>query len=173
MYLIVIVFSYPPIDPINFDLIIVGTVLSESIIAVAAFVVGKTILHLDPNSFYDNHFASLSFHDLTSYLTSPHSFPFATITVASSNSNDIVVVDLVHQPICTDVETATYDESRKFNIDLGGPMPLFCTDKTIDLLMKLGATQYLEFKGINESFVYEANTGLVNVLDSRGAIFRN
>ncbi|KAG5026448.1 hypothetical protein JHK86_022362 [Glycine max] len=160
MYLIVVVFSYPPIDPINFDLIIVGTVLLESIIAVAAFVVGKTILHLDPNSFYDNHFASLSFHDLTSYLTSPHSLPFATITVASSDSNDIVVVDLVHQPICTDVETATYDESVFLNENSTSIW------ETIDLLMKLGATQYLEFKGINESFVYEANTGLVNVLDS-------
>ncbi|MCI52927.1 rab proteins geranylgeranyltransferase component A 1-like, partial [Trifolium medium] len=44
--------SYPPIDPVNFDLIIVGTGLSESVIAAAASAVGKTILHLDPNSFY-------------------------------------------------------------------------------------------------------------------------
>ncbi|KHN12789.1 Trimethylguanosine synthase [Glycine soja] len=36
-----------------------------------------------------------------------------------------------------------------------------------------GAAQYLEFKGIDESFVYEANAGLVNVLDSREMIFRD
>ncbi|KAG5098882.1 hypothetical protein JHK82_048736 [Glycine max] len=138
MYLIIVVFSYPSIDPVNFDLIIVGTALSECVIAVAASVVGKTILHLDPNSFYDSHFASLSFHNLTSYLTSPHSLPSAATVVASSNSDDIVVVDL-----------------------------------TIDLLMKSGAAQYLEFKGIDESFVYEANAGLVNVLDSREMIFRD
>ncbi|RZC30202.1 Rab escort protein 1 isoform B [Glycine soja] len=173
-------FSYPPIDPVNFDLIIVGTALSESVIAAAASAVGKTILHLDPNSFYGSHFASLSLHDLTSYLTSPHSLPSAATAAASSDSDDIVVVDLVHQPLCTDAETATYDESaflsensRKFNIDLGGPRALFCADKTIDLLMKSGAAQYLEFKGIDESFVYEANAGLANVPDSRGAIFRD
>ncbi|KAL2616950.1 hypothetical protein AAZV13_08G159050 [Glycine max] len=59
------------------------------------------------------------------------------------------------------------------NIDLGGLRALFFADKTINLLMKSGAAQYLEFKGINESFVYEANAGLANVSDSRGAIFRD
>ncbi|KAL5152025.1 Rab escort protein 1 [Glycine soja] len=90
--------------------------------------------------------ASLSFHDLTSYLTSPHSLPSAATATTSSNSDNIVVVDLVHQPLCTDTETTTYDESvflsensQKFNIDLGGPRALFCADKTIDLLMKSGA----------------------------------
>lgn len=39
--------------------------------------------------------------------------------------------------------------------------------------MKSGASQYMEFKGIDESFVYEANEGLANVPDSRGAIFRD
>ncbi|KHN35959.1 Rab proteins geranylgeranyltransferase component A [Glycine soja] len=150
-------FSYPPIDPVNFDLIIVGTALSESVIAATTSAVGKTILHLDPNSFYGSHFASLFFHDLTSYLTSPHSLP----STASFDSDDIVVVDLVHNPSAPTRKPA-----------------LFCADKTIDLLMKSGAAQHLEFKGIDESFVYEANAdlanaGLANVPDSRGAIFRD
>jgi len=168
--------SYPPIDPVNFDLIIVGTGLSESVIAAAASAAGKTILHLDPNSFYGSHFASLSFHDLTSYLTSPNPLPAAVTTTDSED----VVVDLLHQPLCSDVEIASHDEysflsenSRKFNIDLGGPRALFCADKTIDLLLKSGAAQYLEFKGIDECFVYDANEGLANVPDSRGAIFRD
>ena len=75
---------------------------SESVIAIVASAIDKTILHLDPNSFYGSHFASLSFHDLTS----PHSLPSA----ASSDSDDIIVVDLVHQPLCTDAKTTTYDE---------------------------------------------------------------
>ncbi|KAK7406928.1 hypothetical protein VNO78_08564 [Psophocarpus tetragonolobus] len=170
-------FSYPPIDPINFDLIIVGTALSESVIAAAASAVGKTILHLDPNSFYGSHFASLSLHDLSSYLTSPRSPPAAA---SASTDSDDVVIDLVHQHICSDAEIASYDESafldensRKFSIDLGGPRALFSADKTIDLLLKSGAAQYLEFKGIDASFVFEANEGLANVPDSRGAIFRD
>ncbi|KOM45291.1 hypothetical protein LR48_Vigan06g059700 [Vigna angularis] len=168
--------SYPPIDPVNFDLIIVGTGLSESVVAAAASAAGKTILHLDPNSFYGSHFASLSFLDFTSYLTSPNPLPTAVTTTDSED----VVVDLLHQPICSDVEISCYDEysflcenSRKFNIDLGGPRALFSADRTIDLLLKSGAAQYLEFKGIDESFVYEPNGGLANVPDSRGAIFRD
>ncbi|KAK7367199.1 hypothetical protein VNO80_09208 [Phaseolus coccineus] len=168
--------SYPPIDPVNFDLIIVGTGLSESVIAAAASAAGKTILHLDPNSFYGSHFASLSFLHLTSYLTSPSPLP----AVVTTTDSEDVVVDLLQQPLCSDAEITSYNEysflcenSRKFNIDLGGPRALFSADKTIDLLLKSGAAQYLEFKGIDECFVYEANEGLANVPDSRGAIFRD
>ncbi|KAL2348693.1 hypothetical protein Fmac_002693 [Flemingia macrophylla] len=169
--------SYPPIDPVNFDLIVLGTGLSESVIAAAASAVGKTVLHLDPNFFYGSHFASLSFHDLTSYLTSPYRPPSA-----ASGDSDYVVVDLLHQSPYSDAEFASRDDesasflrenSRKFNIDLGGPKALLSADKAIDLLMKSGASQYMEFKGIDECFVYEVNEGLANVPDSRGAIFRD
>ncbi|KAK7309408.1 hypothetical protein RJT34_06112 [Clitoria ternatea] len=173
-------FSYPPIDPVNFDLIIVGTGLSESIIAAASSAVGKTVLHLDPNPFYGSHSASLSLHDLTSYLISPPSLPPA----ATFSDSDHAVIDLVRQPLCSHAEIvpcASAEEteffrenSRKFNIDLGGPRALFSADKTINLLMKSGAAQYLEFKGIDKSFVYEASGGgLVNVPDSRAAIFKD
>ncbi|KAI5438553.1 rab escort protein 1 [Lathyrus oleraceus] len=172
--------SYPPIDPVSFDLIIVGTGLSESIIAAAASAVGKTILHLDPNSFYGSHFASLSLEEITSYLNSP---PKSITAAASSSDSDYAVINLIQQPLLSDAELISCDSvdestfllenSRKFNLDLGGPRALFSADKTIDLLLKSGAAQYLEFKGIDTSLVYNANEGLVNVPDSRGAIFRD
>ncbi|CAL0331665.1 unnamed protein product [Lupinus luteus] len=178
--------SYPPIDPDHFDLIIVGTGLSESVIAAAASAVGKTVLHLDHNSFYGSHFASLSLEELTSYLNS-HSLPALPSNATTAASNDDpnhVVVDLIRQPLYSDVEIVSRDSddedvkllrenSRKFNVDLGGPRALFSAGKSIDLLLKSGAAQYLEFKGIDESLVYQANEGLVNVPDSRGAIFRD
>lgn len=173
--------SYPPIDPVNFDLIVIGTGLSESIIAAAASAVGKTVLHLDPNSFYGSHFASLSLEEITSYLNSP---PKSTTAAASSSDDsDYAVINLIHQPLISDAELISCDSvdqstfllenSRKFNLDLGGPRALFSADKTIDLLLKSGAAQYLEFKGIDTSLVYNASEGLVNVPDSRGAIFRD
>lgn len=55
---------FPPINLVKFGLIIVDITLLESIIV----VVGKTILHLNPDSFYSSHFASLSLNDLTSTL---------------------------------------------------------------------------------------------------------
>ncbi|KAJ1429755.1 WD40/YVTN repeat-like-containing domain superfamily [Sesbania bispinosa] len=101
---------------------------------------------------------------------------------ASSDSDD-VVVDLVQQPLCSNADIVSYvygdkaallrENSRKFNLDLGGPRALFSADKTIDLLLKSGAAQYFEFKGIDTSFVYEENEDLADVLDSRSAIFRD
>ncbi|KAK7252634.1 hypothetical protein RIF29_36721 [Crotalaria pallida] len=178
--------SYPPIDPVNFDLIIVGTGLSESVIAAAASAVGKTVLHLDPNSFYGSHFASLSLDELTSYLNS-HSLPTTSSTVAAATPNDDpdhVVVDLLQKPLYSDVEIVSRDSddedakllrenSRRFIVDLGGPRALFSADKSIDLLIKSGAAQYLEFKGIDASLAYQPNEGLANLPDSRGAIFRD
>lgn len=76
---------------------------------------------------------------------------------------------------CNSIEESQFlrENLRKFNLDLAGPRALFSADKTIDLLLKSGAAQYLEFKGIDASLVYNTNEGLVNVPDSRGAIFRD
>ncbi|MED6220142.1 hypothetical protein PIB30_041990 [Stylosanthes scabra] len=178
--------SYPPIEPTNFDLIIVGTGLPESILAAAASAVGKAVLHLDPNSFYGSHFATLSLTDLTSHLNS-HSLPAPPPpppSTSGSGDSDYAVVDLVQDPLYSDIEIEWHgsedetskmrEDSRKFNIDLGGPRALFCADSCIDLLLKSGAAQYLEFKGVDASLVYEPNGGgLANVPDSRGAIFRD
>lgn len=156
---------------INFNLIIIDTTLLEFIISTTASTVGKTILHLDPNSFYGSHFASLSLHNLTSL----HSLPFAAAT--TTNSDDVIVIDLIHQPLCSDVEIVTYDEcaflNKKFSIDLGGLRALFYVDKMINLLMKSGTAQYLEFKGNDESFVYEANAGLANVSNLKSTNKKN
>lgn len=65
------------------------------------------------------------------------------------------------------------ENSRKFNIDLGGPKVLFCADKAIELILKSSANQYVEFKGIDASFVFSENGRLWNVPDSRAAIFKD
>lgn len=49
----------------------------------------------------------------------------------------------------------------------------FCADKAIDLIVKSGAGQYLEFKSIDASFVCDENGRLWNVPDSRAAIFKD
>lgn len=70
-------------------------------------------------------------------------------------------------------ENILRENSRKFNLDLGGPRALFCADKAVDLLLKSGASQYIEFKGIDASFLYQADGKLLNVPDSRAAIFKD
>lgn len=156
--------SYPPIDPTNFDLIVIGTGLPESIIAAAASTAGKTVLHLDPNPFYGSHYSSLNLNDLTSFLQSQN---------PKSDFNNFI-----SRSIYSDIEISTYDESvmeysRKFNLDLVGPRVLFCADVAVDLLLKSTANQYVEFKNIDASFVSDGKGGLVNVPDSKSAVFKD
>lgn len=142
---------YPPIDPTTFDLIITGTGLPSSVIAAASSLAGKSVLHLDPNPFYGSHFSSLSFPDLPSFLDSHFS----------------------------DLELSNFDpqlidqHSRKFNLDVSGPRVLFCADKCIDLMLKSGASQYVEFKSVDATFIADGAGGLGSVPDSRAAIFKD
>ncbi|XP_044470792.1 rab escort protein 1 [Mangifera indica] len=157
---------YPPIEPATFDLIIIGTGLPESVISAAASAVGKSVLHLDPNPFYGSHFASLTIPDITSFLNS-HS------TVSSDDH------DLTTRPLYSEVEISNSapellnKHSRKFYLDLLGPRALFCADLSVDLLLKSGASQYVEFKSIDASFVGDGDGKLWSVPDSRAAIFKD
>jgi RAB protein geranylgeranyltransferase component A len=169
--------SYPPIEPTTFDLIVVGTGLPGSVIAAAASANGKTVLHVDSNPFYGSHFASLPLHDLSTFLN-PH---FTPPSSTASEGDDHTPVALIQRPLYSDVgisshapEVLTAEHSRKFNIDLCGPRVLFCADKSIDLMLRSGASQYMEFKSIEASFVYdESGRRLVSVPDSRAAIFKD
>ncbi|KAK6941392.1 GDP dissociation inhibitor [Dillenia turbinata] len=170
--------NYPPIDPTSFDLILIGTGLSESVIAAAASAAGKTVLHLDPNPFYGSHFSSLPLLDFSSYLLSLSSPTTVTASDSTVDDVDYVAVDLNTLSLYSDVEiTPTSDElsdlSRKFNLDLVGPRVLLCADPAVDLILKSGANQYIEFKSIDSSFVGDVNGQFSSVPDSRAAIFKD
>ncbi|GMH23999.1 hypothetical protein Nepgr_025842 [Nepenthes gracilis] len=170
--------SPPAIEPTTFDLIIVGTGLPESIIAAGAASAGKSVLHLDPSPFYGSHFSSLSLSELTSFLQS-HSTASTSPTTTTTNTSDsdFYVINLTTDPLYSDVEVSPIspdlEQSRKFNIDVSGPRVLFCADSIIDLMLKSGVNQYLEFKSIDASFICDGNGNMSSVPDSRAAIFKD
>ncbi|KAJ0234155.1 Rab escort protein 1 [Hirschfeldia incana] len=167
---------YPPLDPTTYDLIIVGTGVSESILAASASSSGSSVLHLDPNPFYGSHSASLSLPDLTSFLHS-NSLPPPP---SHEGPSDFLSVDLVNRSLYSSVEITTFESSildehhsRKFNVDLCGPRVLFCADESINLMLKSGSNNYVEFKSVDASFVGDSKGELRSVPDSRGAIFKD
>lgn len=54
--------------PSEFDLVVVGTGFSESVIAAAASRVGKTVLHVDENEYYGGFWASFNLDTFMSHL---------------------------------------------------------------------------------------------------------
>ncbi|WCJ32821.1 Rab proteins geranylgeranyltransferase component A 1 [Euphorbia peplus] len=169
---------YPPIDPTTFDLILVGTGLIESVIAAAVSAAGKSVLHIDPNKFYGSHFSSLPIHDLTTFLTS-NSTPPPPSPPPPPSGEDFTAVNLTTRPLYSDVEiTSSSDQfleqhSSKFALDISGPRVFYCADKSIDLMLNSGASQYVEFKSVDASFVGDSSGILQSVPDSRASIFKD
>lgn len=163
-------------EPSNFDLIVIGTGLPESIIAAAASTAGKTVLHLDPKPFYGSHFSSLSPPELSSFLLSP---PPPPSTTCSAASDEYEVVSLSSRSLYSDVEISTspneeVQNPRSFNLDVSGPRVLFCADSAINLMLKSEVSQYMEFKSIDASLIFDGVSGkLVSVPDSRAKIFKD
>ncbi|XP_073296530.1 rab escort protein 1-like isoform X2 [Primulina huaijiensis] len=162
--------SYAPIEPSTFDLIVIGTGLPESVVAAAASSAGKTVLHLDTNPFYGAHYASLPLNDFATFLRS-HSQP---PKVPESDGS----IPLVTRSVYSSLEISSHSDeplqnSRRFNLDLAGPRAFLCSDSMIDLILKTGINQYMEFKSVDASFVGNADGELLNVPDSRSAIFKD
>lgn len=171
--------SYPPIEPSNFDLIVVGTGLPEAILAAAASAAGKSVLHLDPNPSYGSHYASLPLQEFTTYIESQSSQSSANLPVPQPDTDSgFTRVPLATRPVYCSVEIISYsseplEQSRKFNIDLSGPRVFLCADAMIDLILKSEVNQYMEFKSIDGSFITDGEGNLENVPDSRSAIFKD
>lgn len=56
--------------PDQFDVVILGTGLTESIIAAAASRVGKSVLHLDTRDYYGSEWTSLNFKQVEKWIKS-------------------------------------------------------------------------------------------------------
>uniref|UniRef100_A0A803MRQ0 Rab proteins geranylgeranyltransferase component n=1 Tax=Chenopodium quinoa TaxID=63459 RepID=A0A803MRQ0_CHEQI len=94
-------------------------------------------------------------------------------------SEEYDVVSLSSKSLYSDVEIPPFpaelgDCIRRFCFDVSGPRVLFCADSAIDLLLKSGVNNYLEFKGVDASLIYDGEKkGFSSVPGSRAAIFKD
>lgn len=189
------------IEPTNFDLIVVGAGLPESIIAAAAASAGKTVLQINPDHYYHSPFASLPPKDLVSFLhlhstTTTTSDPcnntgFRAVNSPAVQANDssFNILPLGTRPLYSSVEVYVYSPEKvledslqtEFNLDLAGPRVLFCADPMMDLIVDVDVQNCMSFKSLDTSYCIhdkcqEGKSGgfLWNsVPDSRNAIFRD
>lgn len=109
--------------PDQVDCIIVGTGLTNAIVAAACSRIGQTVLHIDKNSFYGNHWASFTFEQLLDWFRSND--PDNRCLAAPS--------------------TELLTKSRMFCIDLT-PRFVFSNGPMVDLLVKSNVSRYHDFK---------------------------
>ena len=109
--------------PQHVDAIVIGTGLTNSIIAAACSRVGKIVLHLDENNYYGNHEASFTFQQLIDWIKTQYP----------------------NSPSIRSIPQELLDKSRLFCLDLA-PRFLFSNGELVDLLVKSNVARYHEFK---------------------------
>lgn len=109
--------------PDHVDVIVLGTGLTNSIIAAACSRIGKSVLHLDKNSYYGDDWASFTFQQLIDWIK---------IKQPEDESLKEIPKELINK-------------SRMFCLDLA-PRFLYSNGAMVDLLVKSNVARYHEFK---------------------------
>jgi Rab GDP dissociation inhibitor len=109
----------------EYDVVVLGTGLTECVLSGLLAVNGKKVLHMDRNSYYGGACASLTFEQAWTKFEG-------------------------EKPIPTHLGSAK--EQRKYSIDLV-PKFLMANGKLVKLLLHTDVTRYLQFKSVGGSYV--------------------
>lgn len=109
--------------PTSVDCIIIGTGLTNSIVAAACSRIGKTVLHIDRNPYYGDDWSSFTFQQLIDW-------------IRDKNPQDQCLIDIPEDVM---------SKSRMFSIDRC-PRLLYSNGPLVDLLVKSNVSRYHEFK---------------------------
>ncbi|CAM6086048.1 unnamed protein product [Calypogeia fissa] len=64
--------------------------------------------------------------------------------------------------------------SRSYSIDLCGPRLTFCGSNLVNMLLRSGASHYLEFKGVDASYIWTGEAGGISAVpSSRADVFKD
>lgn len=139
----------------EFDLLVIGTGLTESIVAAAASRIGKSVLHIDPNEFYGGYWASFNLSSLRSFV---EGFNNKDCEESGGSSSDFAKVlnrlDNVKEywrdcaEETDEIKEAVLNDSRRFNIDLV-PKLLFSRGSLVELLISSNISRYAEFRAVD------------------------
>eukprot|EP00803_Ostreobium_quekettii_P009742 evm.model.scf_124.4 EVM.evm.TU.scf_124.4 scf_124:77679-82034(+) len=163
------------IEPTEFDLVVLGTGLENSLIAGAAAKAGKSVLHVDDGEVYGDDWGSLTLAELKARLEAPPQSQEAIdlgeeveglgVRRLARDSHPYSNVE-IHE--ADGVDTGP---SRDYTIDLA-PKVAYCIEPLIEVLLKSGAHQYLDFRLVECSYIWQHGQ-LRKVPASRSDVFRD
>lgn len=161
--------------PSEYDVIVVGTGMAESIVAAAAARIGKKVLHLDGNDYYGGMWASFNLECLQKWLdecrATPVEQPLTNETASLAGPGESLVT--IGSPFSTvsnieeewfipenspeassgEGDSTVWTKShllslnRKFNLDLA-PKLLFARGALVELLISSNIARYAEFRSV-------------------------
>lgn len=165
------------ITPNKFDVIILGTGVPESILAASLSVHGESVLHIDSHEFYGSLWSTLRVSEAVSFLTNNYGNRTAQENL-EVETKDAEVLKFNLEENCslfmcskTFQTTETPIVLEKLFADVSGPRLSFCNGSMVDLLLRSGCHNYVEFRGLDSSYLW-FDGKLKSVPSSRADIFQ-
>ncbi|KAJ2359060.1 hypothetical protein IWW50_000258 [Coemansia erecta] len=180
------------LDGEQFDVVVLGTGLEESIIASEAAASSKTVLHVDRNPYYGGSNACFSLSMFLEWaachriqrqtpfvevlvggqLTDAPSFVIRDVTAAGENDLDTLqrLAPFELSSECTDALEALLKNDRSYMLELV-PKVVLCRGELIELLLGCGIGEYVQFKGVEHSYLARSNTPIERIPESKEDIF--
>ncbi|XP_059051334.1 rab proteins geranylgeranyltransferase component A 2 [Achroia grisella] len=172
--------------PTDFQVIVVGTGMVESIVAAACSRIGKNVLHLDSSDHYGGLWASYNFDGLQKFIKEVNSDPNRQQQVYNLSEKWYIEKDSPQEEKNAEGEEKTEDsqaeppkkvwsqanftsEYRKFNIDMT-PKLLFSRGPLVELLISSNIARYAEFRCVTRVLTW-LNDRLMPVPCSRADVF--
>ncbi|KAI9448468.1 FAD/NAD-P-binding domain-containing protein [Lactarius indigo] len=150
----------------NFDVIILGTGLVESIVAAALSKAGVKVAHLDHNPYYGGDEASLSLDELARWAD--------VRSESSENSGKSSNYLTAQRTKFTSISRAGAipDHSRHYSISLS-PTLIPSVGPLISSLIASGVSRYGGYRLLERVGIYSSNGGLQNVPGSKEDVFKS
>ncbi|KAF9416251.1 hypothetical protein HW555_006325 [Spodoptera exigua] len=173
--------------PTDFQVIVVGTGMVESIVAAACSRIGKNVLHLDSSDHYGGLWASYNFDGLQKFIKEVNSDPKRQLQVYNLAEKWYIEKESAQdekkeeggeekpeeakaEPAKKVWSQANFSaEYRKFNIDMT-PKLLFSRGPLVELLISSNIARYAEFRCVTRVLTW-LNDRLMPVPCSRADVF--
>ncbi|RVE43821.1 hypothetical protein evm_011532 [Chilo suppressalis] len=173
--------------PTDFQVIVVGTGMVESIVAAACSRIGKNVLHLDSSDHYGGLWASYNFDGLQKFIKEVNSDPKRQLQVYNLSEKWYIEKDSPQEEKKEEGDENKTDDSksqppkkvwsqasfaaeyRKFNIDMT-PKLLFSRGPLVELLISSNIARYAEFRCVTRVLTWLDNR-LMPVPCSRADVF--